>query len=337
LSGSRVNRRSFIVGAAGTAAAGLFACTHSNKADNARTAVDRSDPTPADCPAIDAADGSRPLWQTAFQRGIVYGSSTATWQLSDANYRKLFERQAAILFTEDDLLWYRLRPTPQSELVSGTAIKSLGSQNATTCSCLGLTSSGTAVFGEGWTDDDLWAMNQRQARDLMLGTIDSVVGRYRGRVAAWIVVNEALDGSGLRSDVPWYATLGPSYVNESFQAASEADPDALLVLNEFGSDTDDGFASAVDKRAATLQVLDELHDADVRSMRSAYRRTCVPAISRTRSTQMDTGEPGRGRGSGTKDPDHRNGHPRRWSSLVNQRARSPNSKRGRKFSRRRTR
>jgi endo-1,4-beta-xylanase len=259
-----VNRRSFIVGAAGTAAACLFACTDSNEADHARTAVDNSKPTAADCPAIDAADGSRlPLWQTAFQRGIVYGSSTATWQLSDATYRKLFERQAAILFTEDDLLWYRLRPTPQSELDFEYGDQIIGFAERNNMLVLGAHLVWDNGFGEGWTDDDLWGMNQQQARDLILETIDSVVGRYRGRVAAWIVVNEALDGSGLRRDVPWYATIGPSYVNESFQAASEADPDALLVLNEFGYETDDGFASAVDKRAATLQVLDELLDADV--------------------------------------------------------------------------
>jgi GH35 family endo-1,4-beta-xylanase len=43
------------------------------------------------------------------------GSSTATWQISDPAYAKLFGRHAAILFTEDDLLWYRLKPTPKSK------------------------------------------------------------------------------------------------------------------------------------------------------------------------------------------------------------------------------
>jgi endo-1,4-beta-xylanase len=176
LSVSRVNRRSFIVGAAGTAAAGLFACTDSDEADDARAAVENSDPTPADCPAIDAADGSRlPLWQTAFQRGIVYGSSTATWQLSDANYRKLFERQAAILFTEDDLLWYRLRPTPQSELDFKYGDQIIGFAERNNMLVLGAHLVWDNGFGEGWTDDDLWGMNQQQARDLILETIDSVV------------------------------------------------------------------------------------------------------------------------------------------------------------------
>lgn len=68
---------------------------------------------------------------------------------------------------------------------------------------------------------------------------------------------------GLRTDVPWHATIGPSYVTESFHRAHEADSDATLVLNEFGYETDDGFASAVAKRAATLRLLDQLLDDDV--------------------------------------------------------------------------
>jgi endo-1,4-beta-xylanase len=88
-------------------------------------------------------------------------------------------------------------------------------------------------------------------------------GAIRGGSAAWIVVNEALDGSGLRTDVPWYETIGPDYVAESFHAAHDGDPDATLLLNDFGYETDDGFAPAADKRAATLQLLDELLDDDV--------------------------------------------------------------------------
>ena len=77
------------------------------------------------------------------------------------------------------------------------------------------------------------------------------------------MANEVLDGSGLRTDVSWYSTIGPSYVADSFHAAHEADPDATLVHNDFGYETDDEFTLAADKRAATLQLLEELLGADV--------------------------------------------------------------------------
>ena len=67
--------------------------------------------------ALPATGSDRvPLWRIARRRGLVFGSSAATWQLSDPDYRRLFTRQAGALLTEDDLLWYRLRPTPDSAL-----------------------------------------------------------------------------------------------------------------------------------------------------------------------------------------------------------------------------
>ena len=81
------------------------------------------------------------------------------------------------------------------------------------------------------------------------------------------MVNEAIGTEGirgLRTDVPWYESIGPSYVAESFEIAHAADPDALLVLNEFGYETVNEFGDKpVDKQRATLQVIDRLLDDDV--------------------------------------------------------------------------
>jgi len=199
-----------------------------------------------------------PLYETALRRGLVYGSSTATWQISDSAYRRLFEREAAILFTEDDLLWYRLRPKPTSPLDFTFGDRIIGFAQRHGTLVFGAHLVWDQGFGSGWKQSDLFGLNERKARDLLFGTVDAVVRRYRGRVAAWSTVNEAVSDSGLRSDVPWFQTIGPSYVAESFHIAHEADPDALLVLNEFGFETDDPNGTAAQKRAATLKVLDQL-------------------------------------------------------------------------------
>lgn len=208
-----------------------------------------------------------PLWKIARRRGVVYGSSTATWQLSDAEYRRLFAREAGILFTEDDLLWYRLRPTPESDLDFSYADRIIGFAERQQMLVFGAHLVWDQGFGEGWTDDDVWGLSERAARRLLFGTAKRVVTRYRGRVAAWSVVNEAISPEGvqgLRTDVPWYETIGPSYVAESFRIAHAADPDACLVLNEFGYETVNQYGDRpVDKQRATLQVLDRLLDAKV--------------------------------------------------------------------------
>jgi endo-1,4-beta-xylanase len=208
--------------------------------------------------------------QCSPSREIVFGSSTATWQLSDADYRRLFAREAAILFTEDDLLWYRLRPTPESDLDFTYADRIIEFAKRQGMLVFGAHLVWDEGFGERWTDEDLWGMDERTARRFLYGTVRSVVGRYRGRVAGWSVVNEAISNSldegfdGLRTDVPWYETIGPSYVADAFRIAHSEDPDALLVLNEFGFETVNEFGDTpADKQRATLEVLDRLLGDDV--------------------------------------------------------------------------
>jgi len=65
--------------------------------------------------------------------------------------------------------------------------------------------------------------------------ITSFVGRYRGQMAGWDVVNEpvAEDGDGLR-DCHWSRALGmDGYMVRAFEQARAADPDAVLFLNEY--------------------------------------------------------------------------------------------------------
>lgn len=65
--------------------------------------------------------------------------------------------------------------------------------------------------------------------------IATVAGRYRGQAVGWDVVNEAVaeDGDGLR-DCLWAQRLGPlEHMVLAFQHAREADPDAVLFLNDY--------------------------------------------------------------------------------------------------------
>lgn len=218
-------------------------------------------------PSLAVAQEGPGLWRRAWPSGLVYGSSAATWQLGDDEYARVVSREAAIVLTEDDLLWYRLKPTPRAELdfTYGDELVAWAEQRGMLV--LGAHLVWDEGFGEGWSADDLFGIEERRARRLLFGTLEQTVARYRGRVAGWIVVNEAIDGwdhIGLRTDVPWYDTIGPSYVAEAFHLARATDPDATLVLNEFGYETDNEYGDrAADKRRATLLVLDELLAAGV--------------------------------------------------------------------------
>jgi endo-1,4-beta-xylanase len=210
-----------------------------------------------------AAADRRPLWKTAWRRGIVYGSSIATWQF-DSDYPKLFAREAAILWPEDDLLWYRLKPTPSSPLDF-----SFFEQLLTFAERHGQLVIGAPGlvwdegFGDGWADVDMFAFSERYARRLLFGTVGKTVKHFKGRVDAWVVCNEVIGTdpakNGLRTDVPWYQTIGPEYVAEAFHLVHSIDPKALLVLNEFGFDSVNEFGDKPeDRQRAALQVVDRL-------------------------------------------------------------------------------
>jgi len=82
--------------------------------------------------------------------------------------------------------------------------------------------------------------------------IAGVVGHFKGRVKQWDVVNEAVsDGPGQLRRSPWLQAIGEDYIAEAFRAAHQADPNALLIYNDYGIEL--GF-----KRRKTIQLLRSL-------------------------------------------------------------------------------
>jgi endo-1,4-beta-xylanase len=76
--------------------------------------------------------------------------------------------------------------------------------------------------------------------------------RYKGKVAAWDVVNEALDDrDGLRKTL-WLEKLGSDYVAGAFRIAHEVDPDAVLIYNDYGCE---GLGGKSDRQYALLKQL----------------------------------------------------------------------------------
>ena len=64
--------------------------------------------------------------------------------------------------------------------------------------------------------------------------IKAVAGRYQGKVISWDLVNEALDdGTNFIRPSTWFRTLGEEFIVKAFQYARQADPDAVLVYNDY--------------------------------------------------------------------------------------------------------
>lgn len=71
----------------------------------------------------------------------------------------------------------------------------------------------------------------------MRSDIRDIVGRYRGKIAMWDVVNEALDdGDAELRPSGWVTACGDSFIAEAFRAAHAADPDSLLIYNDYNNE-----------------------------------------------------------------------------------------------------
>nr|WP_154983281.1 endo-1,4-beta-xylanase [Paenibacillus xylanexedens] len=99
------------------------------------------------------------------------------------------------------------------------------------------------------------------SRELLLSRVqnyvDTVMKKYKGKIYAWDVVNEAIadsngDANGMRKS-PFYELIGPDYVEKTFEFARAADPDAKLYYNEY-------FTEIPEKREHMYQLVKKLKE-----------------------------------------------------------------------------
>ena len=90
--------------------------------------------------------------------------------------------------------------------------------------------------------------NSAEARKHVDNHINRLVSRYKGKIDAWDVVNEAFEEDGsLRASV-FYKNMGENYIEEVFRITEKADPDADLIYNDYN-------LYKPEKRAAILKMV----------------------------------------------------------------------------------
>ena len=190
-----------------------------------------------------AALAHAPLRELGQRRGLVVGAAVDGDGLTSARYRAVLAQDYASVTPENAMKWASTEPSRGVEdFRAADALVGFAAAH------------GQQVRGHtlvwyrqlpGWLFANGSEPSADELRTLLRRHVTDTVGRYRGRVASWDVVNEAVDDDGsLRGDV-FARVLGPGYVADAFRWAHEADPAAALYYNDYGMEDGGPKADAV--------------------------------------------------------------------------------------------
>jgi endo-1,4-beta-xylanase len=177
-----------------------------------------------------AAEAATTLGAAAAQSGRYFGAAVAAGKLSDTQYTTILDREFNSVTAENEMKWTSTEPA-RNNFTFGPA-----DQIANRARSRGQQLRGHTLV---WHSQlPTWVSNIDDAntlRSVMNNHINVLMGRYRGQISAWDVVNEAFaDGSSgqLRSSV-FRNVLGTGFIEEAFRTARAADPAAKLCYNDY--------------------------------------------------------------------------------------------------------
>ena len=216
---------------------------------------------PTLAPETIALRGTNSLKAHAARAHLIAGAAVAVRALiADPAMQQLITDQYGILVPENELKWVALRPSATSfNFEAPDALFSFAKQHGIQVRAH------TLVWHNSVPD---WLQQQRPSLDiraLFVEHIRTVVGRYRGRVHSWDVVNEAIltadkQPDGLRKSF-WYDAIGPDYIELAYRTAREADPNAKLTYNDYGVEYDSD--EQAERRRIILALLRRMQAAKV--------------------------------------------------------------------------
>jgi GH35 family endo-1,4-beta-xylanase len=173
------------------------------------------------------------LRAAAENRGLLIGSETAPAELSNSRYANTLAREFNYLTPGVDMKWRRVHPSENEwYFASADRIVKFASDHQMKVKghCL------IWHYPSELPSYLTYAMPAEEVRKAIENHITTLVGRYRGKIHAWDVVNEAVDDNeGLRKSF-FLNKLGEGYIGEAFHVAHEADSNALLIYNDYGAE-----------------------------------------------------------------------------------------------------
>jgi endo-1,4-beta-xylanase len=184
---------------------------------------------------INCSLGGQPSLKETFKNLFYIGTALNYDQIRglETASTKIIEKQFNSITPENILKWESIHPEPNKyNFAPADSFVALGEKN-------NMFMVGHTLIWHyqtpAWVfeDDSGNQVDRETLLRRMRDHIFAVVGRYKGRINGWDVVNEAVDDNGQPRKSNWMQIIGEDYLQKAFEWAHEADPDAELYYNDY--------------------------------------------------------------------------------------------------------
>ncbi|MFF9799317.1 endo-1,4-beta-xylanase [Streptomyces rochei] len=191
--------------------------------------------------SAEAAEAADTLGSAAAAQGRYFGTAVAAGHLGEADYAATLDREFNSATPENEMKWDATEPS------RGTFTFSAADRVVDHARAQGMDVRGHTLVWHSQLPSWVGALGAADLRGAMNDHINQVMGRYKGQIHSWDVVNEAFqDGdSGARRSSPFQDKLGDGYIEEAFRTARAADPAAKLCYNDYNTDGVNAKSTAV--------------------------------------------------------------------------------------------
>ncbi|WP_411992470.1 endo-1,4-beta-xylanase [Agarivorans sp. DSG3-1] len=173
-----------------------------------------------------------PLRDVVKDQDQFIGAALETRHLQDKQFAETLAREFNQLTPENEMKWGYLQPERgKFTFDKADQLIDFAQENNMTVRGHALV---WHIQNPAWLDEG--EFSKQEMLKIMEEHITEVVSHYKGKVQYWDVVNEALDDNGGWRQTIWYNTIGEEYIAKAFEFAHKADPDAILVYNDYSTE-----------------------------------------------------------------------------------------------------
>ena len=226
----------------------------------------------------------------AFKDKFLIGAAVNQSQFTgqDARGVPIIKAQFNSITPENVLKWALIHPEPDRyDFTPADRYVEFGEQN------------GMAIIGHTlvWhSQTPRWVFQDADGKPLereallarMSNHIHTVVGRYKGRIKGWDVVNEALQDSGTMRQSQWFKIIGEDFIAKAFEYAHAADPGAELYYNDYSLEIES-------KRKGCIELVKKLQAQGIKIAgigTQHHDKMATPSIEQVEKTLVEFSELG---------------------------------------------